>query len=61
MTRAPRVVLDEGFCTKCGLRVTIPTSSKHCDRSPACGPFLQENAIPDDVLDHSRRGWWPST
>ena len=60
-TPRPRVVLDEGFCTKCGQRVTMPTSRKQCGDSPDCGPFQQENAIPDEVLDHTRRGWWPSS
>lgn len=51
--------MNEGFCTKCGQRVTIPTSTKQCDDSPECGPFQQENAISDDVLDRTKLSWRP--
>lgn len=61
-TSVPRVALGEGFCTKCGQRVTIPTSTRHCDHSPDCGPFRQESVIADDVLNHTQQGWRsPST
>ena len=51
--------MDEGFCTKCGMRITTPTSKTECLESPNCGPFRQENVIPDDVLDRTKQGWRP--
>lgn len=58
-TNPPRVALDEGFCARCGQRVTIPTSTEHCDRAPDCGPFRQGNVIADDLLNYTQRGWEP--
>lgn len=58
--REIRVLLDEGFCAKCGQRVTFPTTKTQCEDSPDCGPFQQENLIPDGVLDRTQRGWQPS-
>ena len=51
--------MDEGFCVKCGKRVTVPTTRNECEDSPECGPFRQEEWIPDEVLDGSERRWWP--
>jgi hypothetical protein len=51
--------MDEGFCSKCGKRVTVPTSKRECEASPDCGPFRQEATIEDDVLDHTQDRWHP--
>lgn len=52
-------VLDEGFCVRCGKRVTHPTTRRECEQSPDCGPFRQEGSIPDDVLERSTADWHP--
>ena len=52
--------MDEGFCVKCGKRVTVPTTPNECEYSPDCGPFRQEATVPDEVLDRSAEGWWPA-
>lgn len=51
--------MDEGFCAKCGKRVSVPTTKSECERAPNCGPFRSENEVPDQVLDHSERCWHP--
>jgi hypothetical protein len=53
--------MDEGFCTKCGKRVTFPTSKTECEESPDCGPFRAEATIADDVLDRTQASWQPAS
>lgn len=52
--------MDEGFCTRCGKRVTVPTTREVCDAAPHCGPFESENTVRDEVLLHTARGWRPA-
>ena len=52
--------MDEGFCTRCGKRVTFPTTPVECEYSPHCGPFRQENTVPDDVLSGHEHAWHPT-
>jgi hypothetical protein len=52
--------MNEGFCAKCGKRVTFPTTSFECDQAPDCGPFRIEETVADDVLLETRRGWEPA-